>query len=323
MGGLPIRISLYAAVLAAGGVFSTLFVEGSGRALLTMLGAAVAGLFVGSSGRLRFLLLPPVTALYALLAVYGRMPLSREGWRELFAEGEQDVYEAAETMYFQTPPYEPAPGILVLLVPVAILIVAFATSAALYEGIPLISFAVLGTAFGIIATVNLEDGIGPYFAVFLASSVALLLFSGTGESVGGPGLVAAVLVVGAVLALPEFAGAAIRPPLVDWTRLFAGTGGTSGLSVQADVGEYLTAGRDAELLRVRSDEPLYWRGGTLDHFDGARWSDTSRPEEAGSAGEEIAPGVETDIVRQSVEVLDARTASSKGFWYASGPPARS
>ena len=90
--------------------------------------------------------------------------------------------------------------------------------------------------------------------------------------------------------------------LIDWTRI--GTGGTSRLGVQADVGDY-PAGREAELLRIRSSEPLLWRGGTMDYFDGVRWSDTTQP--AADDGEEIAPDVETRPVLQRVQVLNAQT----------------
>ncbi len=306
MSGLLARISLYAAGMATGGAFAALFVASSGRASYTMLGGALAGLFVGSAGRrLRFLLLPPVSVLYALLAVYGRVPLSLEGWQKLFSEAGEDVYEATETMYFEPAPYESAPGIFVLLVPVVIVVVAFATSITLHEGKPVLSIAVLGVTLGTLATANFEDGMGPYFAVFLASGVALLLFSGAQEPIGWLAPITAIIVVGIVLAVPGFARAAIPPPLVDWTRLFAGAGGASRLAVQADVGEYLTAGRDAKLLRVQSPEPLYWRGGTLDHFDGARWSSTVKPGE--DDGEEVAAGVPTRTVVQSAQVLDART----------------
>ncbi|WP_218972430.1 DUF3488 domain-containing protein, partial [Aeromonas veronii] len=90
---------------------------------------------------------------------------------------------------------------------------------------------------------------------------------------------------------------------IDWTRI--GTGGTSRLDVQADVGDYLAAGRDAELFRIRSDEPLLWRGGTLDSFDGVRWSDTTTP--VGDDGAELARDVDSRIVEQDVEILNARS----------------
>jgi transglutaminase-like putative cysteine protease len=99
-----------------------------------------------------------------------------------------------------------------------------------------------------------------------------------------------------------FADATISPGFIDWTRI--GTGGTSRLDVQADVGDYLTAGREAELMRVRSSEPLLWRGGTLDYFDGVRWSDTTEP--GAEDGEEISPYIETSVVVQRVEVLNAQ-----------------
>jgi len=100
-----------------------------------------------------------------------------------------------------------------------------------------------------------------------------------------------------------FSDETVSPGMIDWTRI--GTGGTSRLNVQADVGDYLTAGRDAELMRVRSAEPLLWRGGTMDYFDGVRWLDTTQP--GADDGEEIAPGVETRPVVQRVQILNART----------------
>ena len=75
--------------------------------------------------------------------------------------------------------------------------------------------------------------------------------------------------------------------------------------MEADVGDYLTAGRDTEIMRVHSPEPLLWRGGTLDYFDGVRWIDTTEPEL--DDGEEIAPGVPTTTVKQSFEILNAQT----------------
>jgi hypothetical protein len=118
--------------------------------------------------------------------------------------------------------------------------------------------------------------------------------------------VAGALVAGVVLAMPEapFAKEAIRPAQIDWTRI--GTGGTSRLAVQADVGDYLTRGRDAELMRIKSSEPMLWRGGTLDHFDGVRWSSTvDRGEDD---GEEISDSVPTRKVVQEVKVLQAETS---------------
>ena len=71
------------------------------------------------------------------------------------------------------------------------------------------------------------------------------------------------------------------------------------------MGDYLNGGRDAALLRVSSSEPLRWRGGTLDYFDGVRWSDTTAPDE--DDGEEVAAGIPTRYVEQRIEVLNART----------------
>jgi transglutaminase-like putative cysteine protease len=112
-------------------------------------------------------------------------------------------------------------------------------------------------------------------------------------------------VVVLVLVVPKgpFADATISPGFIDWTRI--GTGGTSRLDAQADVGDYLTAGRDAELMRVSSSEPLLWRGGTLDYYDGVRWSDTTQP--AFDDGEEVDLDVPTRTVVQRVQVLDAET----------------
>jgi transglutaminase-like putative cysteine protease len=112
-------------------------------------------------------------------------------------------------------------------------------------------------------------------------------------------------VVALVLLVPRIplSDETVSAGLIDWTRI--GTGGTSRLGIQADVGDYLTAGREAELLRVQSSEPLLWRGGTMDYFDGVRWSDTTQP--AADDGEEIAPDVETRPVLQRVQVLNAQT----------------
>jgi transglutaminase-like putative cysteine protease len=117
--------------------------------------------------------------------------------------------------------------------------------------------------------------------------------------------VAGAVVVALVLLVPKlpFSDETVSTGMIDWTRI--GNGGTSRLDVQADVGDYLTAGRDAELLRIHSPEPLLWRGGTMDFFDGVRWSDTTQP--GAYDGEEIASGVETHRVLQRVQVLNAQT----------------
>jgi len=321
VGGFRVRAPLYAAALATGGAFAILFTGeiygGFGAisivaighgALWAMLGAALVAVLVGSAGKYRFVLLFPATALYTLLAVYGRMPLfSLSEWREFAFEIGTDVYEAAGIMYAEPIPYDLVPGLFVVLIPVVMIVVTFATSATLYEESPVISVAILGLTIGVLSTISFEDGAGPFFAVFLVSGVALLLSSSVvgHESPGRPGLVAGALVVALVLGVPKMplSDATLSPGLIDWTRI--GTGGTSRLDVQADVGDYLTAGRDAELMRVRSSEPLLWRGGTLDYFDGVRWSDTIEPR--GEDGEEIAPGIETHPVRQRVQVLNAQT----------------
>ncbi len=305
MGGWGVRLPLYGVGLVAGGAFSVLF---TGGALPYLIGAALVAVLVGSAGAYRFVLLFPVTALYTLVAVYGAPPLSFGGWRRLFEQMGMDVYEAAGVMYANPVPYDVSPGLLVVMIPVVVILVAFATSATLYEESPVVSVAVLGLTIGVLSTVSFEAGVGPYFFLFLPAAVALLLVTGTGEE-GRPAPAATatgVAVVAVVLLLPLLPGAreaAIRPAQMDWTRI--GTGGTSRLAVEADVGDYLTAGRDAELLRVRSPEPLLWRGGTLDYFDGLRWSSTVGPGE--DDGEEVSDAVQTRNVVQSVEVLDAET----------------
>jgi hypothetical protein len=125
-------------------------------------------------------------------------------------------------------------------------------------------------------------------------------------------MVAGALVVVLVLALPKspLVETAIPSGLVDWQQTVQriGSGGGEGptrLAVQADMGNYLNNARETELFRVRSPEPLLWRGGTLDYFDGARSESTALPGE--DDGEEIAPTVETRRAEQSVTVTGART----------------
>ena len=315
MGGLGVRVSLYTAALATGAAFSTLFtgdvggIYGGvpGKALLLMVGAVVVGSAVGSAGRHRFVLLPPAAVLYTLLVVYGLPPLSISGWRGLFSEVGVDVYGAANVIYLEPIPYDLSPGLLVLLLPLAVVLAAFSASATLYERSPVFSVAILGITLGVLSTSSFETGAGPFFFLFLCAAGALLLYTGTGDGrrPGWLAVAAGTAVVVLALALPKlpYAELTISPGLIDWTRI--GTWGTSRLDVQADVGDYLTTGRDTELLRVSSEEPLNWRAGTLDSFDGVRWTDTTRPGDAD--GEEIAEGVPTQTLVQSVRVLNARS----------------
>ncbi len=305
--GTAARIALYTAVVMTGLTFSVLFESGEGVSWL-FFGAALAALCTASTGRHRFALLAPAIILYTLLVIYGLPPVSIGGWQSLFLEVRNDVYQAAEIMYLQPVPYDYRPGLLVILLPVVMLVSAFATSATLYEKSPVFSIVTLGLTIGVISTVSFETGVGPYFALFIISSVFLILFTGSFrfmEDVGWPGVaaVAGITLLGLTLTLDPLKDVAIRPALVDWTEI--GTGGTSHLDVQADVGSYLDSGRDTELLRVRSQEPLLWRGGTLDYFDGVRWSSTVEP--GADDGEEIASGVETRVVRQRFRVLNAET----------------
>jgi transglutaminase-like putative cysteine protease len=194
-----------------------------------------------------------------------------------------------------------------VLVPLVMILVAFATSATLYEESPVISVAVLGLTIGVLSTISFEDGTGPFFAVFLVCAVGLFLSAGGAGSdgPGRPAVVGGAIVIALVLLVPRmpFSDETVSTGWIDWTRI--GTGGTSRLGVQADVGDYLTAGREAELLRIRSSEPLLWRGGTMDYFDGVRWSDTTQA--GADDGEEIARDVETRPVLQRVQVLNAQT----------------
>ena len=328
MGGA--RWWLYGAALAAGGAFSILFtgetyrggdggfgdlsvvaIIAGNKAFLPLLLAAAVAMAVGSAGRWRFLLIVPATVVYTMVAVYGTDFISDlfsiPGWREIFRVVGGDVYEAANIMYAEPIPYGLAPGLFLILVPVVMILVAFATSATLYEKSPIISVVVLGLTIGVLSTITFEDGAGFFFVVFLVCTVGLLLsLERAGpEDPGRPAVVAGALVVALVLLIPRmpFSDETVNPGMIDWTRI--GTGGTSRLDVQADVGDYLTAGRDAELMRVQSSEPLLWRGGTMDYFDGVRWSDTTQP--GTEDGEEISAGVETRTVLQSVQVLNART----------------
>ncbi len=304
VGGWSVRLPLYVAGLAAGAAFDVVFTGGA--AVPYLIGASLVALLVGSAGAYRFVLLMPVASLYTVFAVYGWPPLGPNGWEALFRQIGQDVDEAAQITYANPVPYTVHPGLLVVLLPIIILVVAFATTATLYEESPLISVAVLGLTIGLLGTVSFETGIGPYFAIFLVSAVALLLLaSDRGERPKPAAVLAGALVVGLVLVLPNasIAKEVFRPALIDWTRIEAA--GTSRLAVEADVGDYLTRGRDEELLRIQSSEPLFWRGGTLDHFDGVRWSSTVEPDE--DDGEEVSPEVETSSVVQKVRVLKAET----------------
>jgi transglutaminase-like putative cysteine protease len=326
MSRLGTRLWLYGAALATGSAFSILFtgetydgadggfgtlsvvtVIAGHKALLPLLIAAAVAALVGSAGRWRFVLLLPAIAAYTLVAVYGTDLFSVSGWQGFFRVIWGDVYGAANTMYVQPIPYDLAPGLFVVLVPLVMILVASATSATLYEESPVISVAVLGLTIGVLSTISFEDGAGPFFAAFLVCAVGLFLSAGGAgpDGPGRPAVLGGAIVIALVLLLPRmpFADETVSTGWIDWTRI--GTGGTSRLGVQADVGDYLTAGREAELLRIRSSEPLLWRGGTMDYFDGVRWSDTTQ---AGAEdGEEIARDVETRPVLQRVQVLNAQT----------------
>src|SRR5918997_4863456 len=214
MSGLGTRLWLYGAALATGSAFSILFtgetydgadggfgslsvvaIVAGHKALLPFLLAACVAALVGSAGRWRFVLLFPAIVAYTLVAVYGRDLFAVSGWQGLFRLVEGDVYNAANTMYAQPIPYDLAPGLFVVLLPLVMILVAFATSATLYEKSPVISVAVLGLTIGVLSTISFEDGAGFFFAVFLVCAVGLLLSSGGAEDPGRPAVVAGAVVV--------------------------------------------------------------------------------------------------------------------------------
>ena len=308
---------LYAAAISTGAAFGVMF---SGGAIPTMLGAALVAAALASTGGPRVLLLFPGAAAYALLAAYGPAVLSPAGWEELPSTVAGDAYAALGVLYLRPAPYDISAGLLLVLTPVAMLAVGLATFLAA-RGAPVLSVALMGSTIGVLSTVSFEEGVGPFFAVFLVSAILLLLLSGGGR-VGGAALVAGALLVILVLLLPRspLAEVAIRPAMVDWQRVGAALGEMAGeavgrpagrptLAVQADVGEYLNGARDVELFRVRSPEPLFWRGGTLDTFDGAGWENTTGGTVLRGTGDgaEVAPGVETRRVEQRVRVTGAGT----------------
>ena len=317
MRGFGTKAWLYLAVLVTGLSFSLVFTgespsgaysEAPENAFMVMFGASVLALAVGSAGKYRFVLIPPVTALYTLLVVYGFPPVTLSGWRGLFLEIGNDFYEAGRIMYLEPVPYDLYPGLLMLMVPLAMVLLSLCTSLTLYERTPILSVVILGGTIAVISTSNFETGAGPYFLFFLISAVALLLNAGkeNSESPGRSSIIAGVVVAFLALAVPvlPYSNLTVTPGLIDWTNV--GNWGTSRLETQADVGDYLNSGRDATLFEVRSEEPLQWRGGTLDYFDGARWSDTTDPGE--DDGEEIAAGIQTRKVRQEFEIRNSRTS---------------
>lgn len=302
--------------LVAGLSFSVVFTgdspgevgDAEGMAFLLMFGASVVAMAVGSAGKYRFVLIPPAIALYTLLAVYGFPPVTLSGWRGLFLQIGNDFYEAGRIMYLEPVPYDLYPGLLLLMIPLAMVLVSLCTSLTLFERTPILAVVILGGTIAVISTSNFETGLGPYFFFFLIFAVALLLNSGkeNSESPGRRSVIAGAVVAIFALAIPAlpYANLTVSPGLIDWTNV--GNWGTSRLETQADVGDYLNNSRESALFKVESEEPLQWRGGTLDNFDGVRWSDTTGPGE--DDGEEIASGISTRAVRQEVEILNARTS---------------
>ena len=138
------------------------------------------------------------------------------------------------------------------------------------------------------STISFEDGAGPSSP--FSWSAPWASFSPRAERPGpaargrGRGIVVVVL----VLLVPRmpFSDETVTPGCIDWTRI--GTGGTSRLDVQADVGRLPHGGEGRRAHAGASSEPLLWRGGTMDYFDGVRWTDTTEP--GLDDGEEIAAG---------------------------------
>ncbi|WP_273847587.1 DUF3488 and transglutaminase-like domain-containing protein, partial [Rubrobacter calidifluminis] len=318
-------VPLYGACLSAGTSFSVMFTGDlrgeaggllglSGSAFALFAGAVLVGVMSASVRRRRMILTVVCGALYTLVSVYGFPPLSPSGWRALGLEMARDVYEAAGMMYLEKVPYDLAPGLFLIFLPLVVLLGATATATTLRAGSPVLSMVLLGLSIGVVSTVSFEDGIGPYFASFVVCAVLLISAESSGPVGGrrigrelGRGEFVVLAISGLVLALPRLPllDRLIRPGLVDWTKLGTSLRQTSRLSAQADVGNYLSAGREARLMKVRSSRPLFWRGGTLDHFDGFRWSSTVGAEEG--VGTDIYPGVETEDVFQIFEILDAQT----------------
>ncbi|MCL6439209.1 MAG: transglutaminaseTgpA domain-containing protein [Rubrobacteraceae bacterium] len=319
-------VPLYAACAATGASFSVLFTGRireagggllglTGSAFLLLVGAALTGALAASVRRRWIPLTVVAGTFYTLVSVYGFPPVTPSGWKALGIEVARDLYAAAGTMYLEKVPYDLAPGLFVIFLPLVVLLGATATATTLRGGSPVLSMVLLGLSIGVVSTVSFEDGIGPYFAAFLVCAVLLVTAGSPGRARGDSGgdelgrgeFVAALAVAGLVLAIPRLPllGRLIRPGLVDWTKLGTSLRQTSRLSAQADVGNYLSAGREARLMKVRSTRPLFWRGGTLDHFDGFRWTNTIGSGER--TGPDVAPGVQTEDVYQGFEILDAQT----------------
>jgi hypothetical protein len=202
MGGA--RWWLYGAVLATGGAFSILFtgetyrggdggfgdlsvvsIIAGNKAFLPFLLAAAVAMLVGSAGRWRFLLIIPATVVYTLVAVYGTDFVSDlfsiSGWKEIFSVLGSDIYEAANIMYTEPIPYGLAPGLFLILVPVVMVLVAFATVvipwlAGSLDAWVLLSWLVLPIALRLIKTVR-EHADGPTLNHALAGTALMeLLF---------------------------------------------------------------------------------------------------------------------------------------------------
>lgn len=302
MGFMVARSALYAAALIACGSFGLLF---SGGLMPVFLGAGLVGAAVGSLRPSGSVLLLPATGLYTLIATYGNLLIAGTGWRLLVEQVSRDLDQAVATMWASPVPYEASPGLLALATPAAILVAHVATSATVHWDNPVASVAVLGVTIGTLSMASFEIGAGPYFALFMVCALTLLLLSGEGGA-RLRGALAAALVAAGVLLLPVMAPAALGWSVklemeeFGWLQI-----GAPRIDAQASVGEYLNNKRETELFEVESPEPLRWRAGTLDRYDGGRWESTIGA--AADDGREKAPGVEARRVEQTVRISGAQT----------------
>lgn len=124
--------------------------------------------------------------------------------------------------------------------------------------------------------------VGGMFVVFLFMLVAAIVFSHFMKE-GTLGKVSLKKPV-AVISILAFAGTVLFFVLVPraqgsfWSRKTSGGIKTVGFSGEVDFGSFGDALKDPSIVMRVSlsgpELPLYWRGSTLDHFDGTAWKDT-------------------------------------------------
>ena len=272
-------------------------------------------------GQVAVLAHPSRQAVYTMVAVYGTSDLfSFSGWREIFRVMGGDVYGAANIMYVRAHTLRPRPrslphararghdpgGLRHLGHPL--------------RGEPHHLRGRAGAHHRRALDHQLRGRGGPLLRRIpgLRRGAPSLPGGAGPEDPGRPAVVAGAVVVVLVLLVPRmpFSDETVSPGLIDWTRI--GTGGTSRLDVQADVGDYLTAGREAELMRIRElgatvvarrDHGLLRRRQVVGHHAaGGRRRGGDRA------------GVETRPVLQRVQVLNAQTDLIFGGYKIVGPP---